>query len=351
MSEAMLAQVHPALALVQTVTREDMAYECGCGRYGVRVRMLRISEAVKRMIDNSARTEMALTEIPALMLVMCFVSHVFACCWFALSVYGSSDTGRAWVTSSLPGTDVHYTEVPMAHQYFTAYHWALSQMTSGAMGLQAENTHERAFNILVLIVGVVLSSTISPRCTAKLAEYSPLKSKQRHTVNTWSNYLRKVGVDHKLVVSISLQVRERLRSLEESSFDPTLALEILPLRTQALLYYEIGRMNLCHPLFRRWSIIDGETVGSMSFKQFVSFQISGKSDTVFQAASDAETAHVVVIGLVNIHGHERPQWFQLPSPWMLRNNSPGCKKAQPRVASMLDSDHEKHQIVGAFCAE
>ena len=34
---------------------------------------------------------------------------------------------------------------------------------------------------------------------------------------------------------------------------------------------------------------------SMSFKQFVSSQIFGKSTTVFQAASDAEAAYVVVI--------------------------------------------------------
>ncbi len=93
------------------------------------------------------------------------------------------------------------------------------------------------------------------------------------------------------------QVRERRRSLEESSFDPTLALEIPLWMAQELLYYEIGRRSLCQPLFLRWSIIDGETVMSMSFKQFVSSQISGKSTTVFQAASDAEAAYVVVIDL------------------------------------------------------
>ena len=139
-------------------------------------------------------------------------------------------------------------------------------------------------------MGVVLSSTIIFSLASKLAEYSTLKSKQRRTVNTLSNYLCKAGVDHKLVLATSLQVRERLRSLEESSFDPTLALEILPLKTQEWLYHEIGRMNLCQPLFRMWSIIDGETVMSMSFKQFVSFQIFGKSDTIFQTASDAEAA-------------------------------------------------------------
>ena len=98
-------------------------------------------------------------------------------------------------------------------------------------------------------------------------------------------------------MATSLQVRERLRPLEESSFDPTLALEILLWKAQELLYYEIGRRNLCQPLFLRWSIIDGETVMSMSFKQFVSSQISGRSTTVFQAASDAEAAYVVVIDL------------------------------------------------------
>ncbi len=37
---------------------------------------------------------------------------------------------------------------------------------------------------------------------------------------------------------------------------------------------------------------------SMSFKQFVSFQNFGKSDAVFQAASDSEAAYVVVISLL-----------------------------------------------------
>ena len=32
-------------------------------------------------------------------------------------------------------------------------------------------------------------------------------------------------------------------------FEPTLALEILPLKTQELLYYQIGPMNLHQPLF------------------------------------------------------------------------------------------------------
>ncbi len=98
------------------------------------------------------------------------------------------------------------------------------------------------------------------------------------------------GLVQKLVMATYLQVRGRLRSLEESSFDTTLPLAILPLKVQELLYYENGRMNLCQPLFRRCSIIDGETVMSMPFKQFVSFQISRKSDTVFPAASDAEAA-------------------------------------------------------------
>ena len=63
------------------------------------------------------------------------------------------------------------------------------------------------------------------------------------------------------------------------------------------MHYEIGRKNLGRPWFRRWPIIDGETVMSMSFKQFVSAQIFGKSTTVFQATSDAEAAYVVVIDL------------------------------------------------------
>ena len=67
-------------------------------------------------------------------------------------------------------------------------------------------------------MGVVLSSTIIFSLASKLAEYSTLKSKQRHTVNTLSNYLRKAGADHKLILATSLQVKEGLRSLEESSW-------------------------------------------------------------------------------------------------------------------------------------
>jgi hypothetical protein len=63
-------------------------------------------------------------------------------------------------------------------------------------------------------------------------------------------------------------------------------------------------------IVRRWSIIDGETLMSMSFKQFVSFQIFGKSDTVFQAASDAEVADVVVIGLLKYAQSRLRGWFE-----------------------------------------
>ena len=42
--------------------------------------------------------------------------------------------------------------------------------------MQAENTSERAFNVAVLIIGVVLSSAIISRLTAKLAEYSALST-------------------------------------------------------------------------------------------------------------------------------------------------------------------------------
>ena len=90
-------------------------------------------------------------------------------------------------------------------------------------------------------------------------------------MNTLSNYLRKAGVDHKLVLATSLQVRERLRSLEGSSFDPTLAVGILPLKTQELLFYEIGRMNLCQPLFQKVGNHRRRDSDVMSFKQFLSF--------------------------------------------------------------------------------
>ncbi len=58
-------------------------------------------------------------------------------------------------------------------------------------------------------------------------------------------------------------------------------------------------MSLCQSFVQMWSTIDGETVMWISFKHFVSFQMFGKRDTVFQAASDAEVlAYVVGIGFL-----------------------------------------------------
>ena len=96
---------------------------------------------------------------------------------------------------------------------------------------------------LAWIVGVALSSSLSSRLTSKLAGSSSLKSKHRPTGNSLSDYLRKAGVDHKLVMVTSLQVRKRLRS--------TLALGILRWKAQGLLHYEIGRKNLGRPWFRK----------------------------------------------------------------------------------------------------
>ena len=113
-----------------------------------------------------------------------------------------------------------------------------------------------------------------------------------------SSFLRKVGVDHKVVIFASLQARERLKSVELSTFDPASALDVLPANTQVQLYYEICRTNLHQPLFRVWDTFDGSRVVSMSCGKFVTFDIFGKDDTVFVAARSATSMYVVVHGLL-----------------------------------------------------
>ena len=91
-----------------------------------------------------------------------WLNHIIGCTWYALgSGLFETDTGARWKNSEIgeEGENKHYNDLSDIYLYLTSFHWAMAQITLGAIELVASNSAERVFNIFLLFGGLLFSST------------------------------------------------------------------------------------------------------------------------------------------------------------------------------------------------
>merc|ERR1740138_1620555 len=92
---------------------------------------------------------------------MMWVNHMASCMWYAAGRYFPSDTGLCWLDADIMGPESgKYDTASLSYQYFTAFHWSLTQMTPGSMQVFPVNSGERVFNIFVLMGGFLFFSVV-----------------------------------------------------------------------------------------------------------------------------------------------------------------------------------------------
>jgi len=63
-----------------------------------------------------------------LLCIFCF-NHIVSCTWYAIGSVGPDDTQVRWTNLSIsPGSPVTYATAPFWYQYFSSYHWSLTQI-------------------------------------------------------------------------------------------------------------------------------------------------------------------------------------------------------------------------------
>jgi hypothetical protein len=149
-----------------------------------------------------------------------FLVHYVGCAWYAFSVSIEPHMGSTWVqyyfphcTDDLPDYDPGEINIlnrdqvgcddSIGYMYTTALHWALTQVSPGTMEVMPRNWAERAFNIVVLLVTlVVFSSFISSMTIAVTRLRATIGGVDERRFAILRKYLR----DHKIPSDLGARI-------------------------------------------------------------------------------------------------------------------------------------------------
>merc|ERR1712050_254939 len=129
------------------------------------IKVVQILRSVADMISSEATGIIA--NIVTMVLCMLLLSHFVACGWYFLSHWESERTDDAiptWIT-------VHnMKDKEIAYQYFTGFHWAMTQFTPASMDVQPHNLAERVYAVSVVIMALVVFSYVLGSITGSLQQ-------------------------------------------------------------------------------------------------------------------------------------------------------------------------------------
>ena len=211
----------------------------------------------------------------ALFAVILWLTHMLSCAWVAIgSFYGGTDA--SWIRAySVVGTPFLYT---------TAFHWALAQLTLGSSEVNATNTAERLMNIVMLLLGLVLSSTFVSALSATLVGYQMQSSAVNDQMRLLRKFLRKRNVPSLVAFRVTKQAQHRIQQQVAIREDAVTILDTLSPSLLSELRESMYRSAvLTHPLFVLWESFSTSTFQGLT--DMCDFQFCGPGDDVFLAGT------------------------------------------------------------------
>mmetsp|Transcript_11469 Transcript_11469/g.33062 ORF Transcript_11469/g.33062 Transcript_11469/m.33062 type:complete len:546 (+) Transcript_11469:3-1640(+) len=168
------------------------------------MRMLRFLRLVKMMsvlveFSDFVHSDGALTVFGVLkLLVASFaLNHCVACAWYFV---GASRVEEwSWVDQFARGAQVEADDLAY---YLSALHWSLTQFTPASMEVVPRNTMERAFNIGVIILALLCTSSFLSSITTQMTHLRRLNEEQ----NRQHELARKYITDHKVHLALGNRV-------------------------------------------------------------------------------------------------------------------------------------------------
>eukprot|EP00421_Protoceratium_reticulatum_P011917 CAMPEP_0168400402 /NCGR_PEP_ID=MMETSP0228-20121227/22580_1 /TAXON_ID=133427 /ORGANISM="Protoceratium reticulatum, Strain CCCM 535 (=CCMP 1889)" /LENGTH=422 /DNA_ID=CAMNT_0008413943 /DNA_START=91 /DNA_END=1356 /DNA_ORIENTATION=+ len=265
------------------------------------IRMAHFFDVISRIVDKhqfNSDTFYFGGEVAFILLTILWLNHVVCCGFYLLGRAAPSDTGITWLDMPISSLgDQTYAESGFWYQYLTALHWSVSQMTPGSMQVSPVNSLERQFNIVCLIFGMIIFTTLVSSLSAKMMHVKMQVQDQKRRLMVLRNFLRSSPVSSQLAVSVQKQAAERLRgnrrplTLKEV---PAIGLLSLYLRTELQLELCWPQLQ-CHPLLRVFEHVDNYAVRKLC-REAVEFLVLSPGDSLFQPGHEASAAYVLSSG-------------------------------------------------------
>lgn len=269
------------------------------------LRLFRLCRIVKNLMDKYVSGAMRVfLSTCSIFVVVIWLNHMTSCFWVMVASF-YSDTGMTWLDTSFTiGNYTHeYGDLGSRYVYTTAFHWSMAQMTLGAIEVVATNTFERVFNISMLIIGLIFSSTLVSSLSATLIGYQMHNSEIEEKMRMLRTYLRERCVDSVLALRIKQQceyrIQQRAMILEAKVF----VLSLLSPSLQAELRENIFKASLTsHPLFRLWGNFSMATIRELT-TSVMDFKFYNPPDDIFVAGTGTSEAYYLVNGQLDYTQH------------------------------------------------
>jgi hypothetical protein len=252
------------------------------------LRMVKAIRIVEEFVEKhfSEFCRMAL-KLLAMVCLALWLSHLVGCVWFAIGNLHYSDTREHWISSE-------FTDRPLMYQYITAFHWSVAQVTLASIEPTGVNSIERAFAIVLLLLGLFVGSTLISSLSATMVELELASKDKTEKLRTLRQFIRENSLDRHMALLVQKQVVARLGKRDKLTDKDVPVLALLSSNLRTAVRFETFRQHLTtHPLFRLWAGLDMATTKRLCVDamDFVFFR---PKDDVFTAGSAADKAFFVV---------------------------------------------------------
>lgn len=232
-------------------------------------------------------------DISVAMLLMTWITHVFCCIWYSIGMdVEDSDTGTTWLTL---GADANLKADSM-YAYLTSLHWALTQMTPGSMEVTPKSSGERVYSILVLFLGLVLSTSLISTITAMMTQYRIALEASHKNLRDLENYLKQTRVSAALSRTIKNQVVTRLGDAQKLKAQDVTYLGLVSTSLREALWCQVCMGHLeTHPFWSAWGRLDLHCLQCFCKAAMDSRSVS-HGDVIFHERHHADTMYIVAAG-------------------------------------------------------
>jgi len=262
------------------------------------VRTVRLADLFFRIKDRFKfrATSSLIFEVAGPLLLILWINHLLTCLWYAVSQYLPSDTTYTWLDKPIGEDGPLYRDAGLRYQYFTAYHWSITQMTPGSMQVVPMNTVERIVNILCLVFGLFFFSTIISTLSAKSMQWRLARQETTNNLTKLRRFLVQMKVRAPLGIRIERHIGEAMLWQKPLTTKDVHILQLLSMSLKIDLQIELSwRPMLVHPFFKLAAQVDVLVMKAMCCEA-TDWQVLAPYENLFLAGNAAKHAHFILTG-------------------------------------------------------
>jgi len=279
-------------------------------------RLRKVGQFIQDFFGEVASESMiAATRILKVLTMIAIVSHYVACAWYALSKL--DDVSDNWRRAFLHENPELEGKLPMAYAYATSLHWALSQFTPASMEVFPQNTYERIFVCLVILMALVMFSSFISIITESLRHLRHLQSEK----NEQESAIRKYCIQHNLSGELAHRLwrfvkMHKLTSRRRIKEHEVVIFNVLPHGLKTEMRVESYAPTLFnHPMFFRYLRSDYDLTGQICNEALYARSLVAGTEVFHDRQNLGEMVFVMSGRLEYIDEHYHSKEYVNPGGW------------------------------------